>query len=170
MIFTKPFRDIAMFALMLNGVAFFPSVARAQSQSDLVGTWALVSSVTEKDGARTEQFGSGAKGMLIFDASGRFMLTIIGPNLPKFASNNRASGTADENKAVISASIAVLGTYKVIGADKSLVFQVDSATFPNWNGTEQRRLISSLTIGELKYVTPTASSGGVGTVTWSRVK
>jgi hypothetical protein len=42
--------------------------------------------------------------------------------------------------------------------------------FPNWNGTEQKRLLSPIANDELKYITPTASSGGVGTVTWKRVK
>ena len=46
---------------------------------DLRGTWVLVSSVTDKDGMRTEQFGSGARGMMTLDEAGHFMLTIIGP-------------------------------------------------------------------------------------------
>ena len=146
------------------------SMALAQTATDVVGTWTLVSSVTEKDGTRTDQFGLGAKGLLILDAAGNFMLTIIGPDLPKFASNNRAAGTAEENKAVLSKSIAMIGTYSVNVADKTLTFKVDSATFPNWNGTEQKRLLSSGNKDELKYVTPTASSGGVCTVTWRRVK
>jgi len=142
--------------------------ALAQSTRDVVGTWALVSSVTEKDGTRTDQFGSGAKGMLTMDASGHFMLTIIGPDLPKFASNNRAGGTPEENKAVVSKSIAMIGTYSVNSVEKTLTFKVESATFPNWNGTEQKRLLASGEKDELKYITPTASSGGVGTVTWKR--
>lgn len=146
------------------------SMALAQSASDVVGTWTLVSSVTEKDGTRTDQFGSGAKGMLTLDTDGHFMLTIIGPDLPKFASNNRAGGTSEENQAVVSKSIAMIGTYSVNSTDRTLVFKVDSATFPNWNGTEQKRLLASSTKDELKYVTPTASSGGVGTVTWKRAK
>ena len=149
---------------------FSPLAALAQSASDVVGTWSLVSSVTEKDGTRTDQFGSGAKGMLTLDAEGHFMLTIIGPDLPKFASNNRAGGTADENGAVVSKSIAMIGTYSVNAGDKTLIFKVDSATFPNWNGSEQKRLLSSGNKDELKYITPTASSGGVGTVTWKRAK
>lgn len=144
--------------------------ASAQEAKDLVGTWTLVSSVTDKDGVKTEQFGSGAKGMLTFDASGHFMLTIIGPDLPKFASNNRAAGTAEENKAVVGKSIAMIGSYVVVPADKTLTFKVESATFPNWNGTEQKRLIDKATADELAYVTPTASSGGVGRVTWKRAK
>jgi hypothetical protein len=142
--------------------------ASAQSAADVVGTWSLVSSVTEKDGVKTDQFGAGARGSLVLDAGGHFMLTIIGPGLPRFASNNRADGTAEENKAVMSRSIAMIGTYVVHPEDKTLVFKVDSSTFPNWNGTEQKRLLASTSHGELKYVTPTASSGGVGTVTWKR--
>jgi hypothetical protein len=151
-------------------VTFSWAEALAQSASDVVGTWTLVSSVTEKDGMRTDQFGSDAKGMMILDIDGHFMLTIIGPDLPRFAANNRVAGTPDENKAVVSKSIAMIGTYSVNSAEKTLSFKVDSATFPNWNGTEQKRLLSASNNDELKYVTPTASSGGVGTVTWKRVK
>ena len=146
------------------------STALAQSVSDVVGTWILISSIAERDGTRTDQFGSGAKGMLTLDAEGHFMLTIIGPDLPKFASNNRAAGTPEENKAVVSKSIAMIGTYSVNAAEKTLIFKVDSASFPTWNGTEQKRLLVSGNANELKYITPTASSGGVGTVTWTRAK
>ena len=155
---------------LTSAVAMFSWPASAQSAIDVVGTWSLVSSVTEKDGTRTDQFGPGAKGLLIMDAGGHFALTIIGADLPKFASNNRAGGSPEENKAVMSKSIAMIGTYSVNSADKSLTFKVESATFPNWNGTEQKRLISSGTEDELKYITPTASSGGVATVTWRRAK
>ena len=157
-------------ALAAQAVVFSCSTALAQSMSNVVGTWTLVSSVTEKDGIRTDQFGSGAKGMLTLDAEGHFMLTIIGPDLPKFVSNNRAAGTPEENKAVVSKSIAMIGTYSIDSADKTLIFNVDSASFPNWNGTEQKRLLASGNSDELKYITPSASSGGVGTVTWKRAK
>ena len=162
---------IAVGTALASQVALFSSsTALAQGAIDVVGTWSLVSSVVEKDGTRTEQFGVGAKGMMTLDADGHFMLTIIGPDLPKFASNNRAGGTSDENKAVVSKSIAMVGTYSVNPADKTLTFKVESATFPNWNGTEQKRLLSSGSRDELKYITPAASSGGVGTVTWTRAK
>jgi hypothetical protein len=149
---------------------FLSSPASAQSASDVVGTWTLVSSVTERDGVKTDQFGVAAKGMLMLDATGHFMLTIIGPDLPRFSSNNRAGGSPEENKAVVSKSIAMIGDYSVNASEKTLTFKVESATFPNWIGTEQKRLLSSIDGDLLKYVTPTASSGGVGTVTWRRVK
>ncbi|HEY2863411.1 MAG TPA: lipocalin-like domain-containing protein [Casimicrobiaceae bacterium] len=162
-------RNIAA-ACVFGTLALPASPVLAQSASGLVGMWALVSSVAEKDGKKSEQFGSDAKGMMSFDSGGHFMLTIIGPDLPKFASGNRAGGTAEENKAVVGRSIAMLGTYSVNSTDKTLVFQVKSATFPNWDGTVQRRLIVTATADELKYVTPTASSGGIGTVTWKRAE
>ena len=156
-----------MVAIVIVTMLFCP--ARAQTV-DLRGTWTLVSSVTDKDGKKTEQFGHGAQGMMSLDAGGHFMLTIIGPGLPKFASGNRAGGTAEENKAVVAKSIAMLGTYAHDAAAKTLTFKVESASFPNWNGTVQTRKIVTSTADDLQYITATASSGGVGTVTWKRVK
>lgn len=161
---------VVLAALALQLPACWGSGALAQTASDLVGTWSLVSSVTEKNGSRIEQFGPGAKGMLNLDRGGHFMLTIIGTGLPKFASNNRADGTPEENKAVIGKSIAMIGTYAVDLDAKMLAFKVEIATFPNWNATEQRRNLVAVSGDELKYVTPTASSGGIGTVTWKRVQ
>ena len=148
--------------------AVLSASAWSQTSDRLPGTWTLVSSITEKDGAKTEQFGSGARGMMILDANGHFMLTIIGPDLPRFAANSRDAGTPEENKAVMSKSIAMIGTYSHSPDGKTLTFKVESSTFPNWNGTQQKRIIIAATKDELKYITPTASSGGVGTVTWRR--
>jgi len=142
--------------------------APLQSATAVTGTWTLVSSVTERDGKKSDQFGTGAKGMMSLDAQGHFMLTIIGPDLPKFASGNRASATPEESRMVVAGSIAMMGTYFVDATSKTLTFHVEAATFPNWNGTTQNRLIVTANGDELKYVTPTASSGGVGTVTWKR--
>jgi hypothetical protein len=159
---------LSKIVVVAAAVMVLSGAARAENAADLRGTWVLVSSVTDKDGKKTEQFGSGAAGMMTLDGSGRFMLTIIGPGLPRFAANSRAAGTAEENKAVMSKSIAMIGTYSQNPADKTLTFKVESSTFPNWNGTQQKRVIVAATKDELKYITPTASSGGVGRVTWRR--
>jgi hypothetical protein len=164
------FFRLAIVAVSVVPATMMSASALAQSASDLVGTWTLVSSVTERDGTKTDQFGTDAKGTMVCDANGHFMLTIIGADLPKFGSNNRAGGTPEENKAVMSKSIAMIGDYLVNESDKTLTFKVDSATFPNWNGTEQKRLLSPIDGDILKYITPTASSGGVGTVTWKRLR
>jgi hypothetical protein len=157
-------------AWVLLGSAFSAVGAFAQSASDVVGMWTLVSSIIEQEGKKTDQFGPGAKGMMNLDAGGRFMLTIIGADLPKFASNNRATGTPEENKAVVSKSIALFGTYSTNPADKTLTLKIESATFPNWNATEQKRSLITVSGDELKYATAQASGGGTATVTWKRAK
>ncbi len=146
-----------------------PVAAVAQSAKDFVGTWTLISAISERDGNKSDTFGPNAQGVLMFDANGHYTITFIGSNLPKFASNNRASGTPDENKAVVGSSLAHFGTYVVNEADKSLTYRIESATFPNWDKTDQKRSFV-MTGDELKYTVPAGSAGGTGTVTWKRVK
>jgi hypothetical protein len=153
---------------LIIGIAS-PVVAVAQTAKDFVGTWMLVSAITERDGNKIDTFGPNAKGVLMFDANGHYMITFIGANLPKFASNSRTSGTADENKAVVGSSLAHFGTYVVNEADKSLTYRIESATFPNWDKTDQKRSFV-ITGDELKYTVPAGSAGGTGTVTWKRAK
>ena len=157
-----------LFAALAVGMAG-PSVARAQSAKDLVGTWTLVSAVTEKDGKKFETFGPGAKGMLVFDATGRFSIIFIAAGLPKFASNNRSQGTVDENKAIVGGSIAQFGTYVVNEADKSFTFRVERSTFPNREGKEQL-LAFTVSAEDLMFTDPHSSAGGATTVTWKRAK
>ncbi len=158
---------LAITALII-GVAW-PAAAIAETAKDLVGSWTLVSSITEQAGNKSDTFGPNAKGVLIYDANGRYAIMFIGSNLPKFASNNRATGTADENKAIVGGSLAHFGTYAVNEADKSFTFRVESATFPNWDNTDQKRSFV-ITGDELKYTTPTGTAGGTVTLTWKRAK
>jgi Lipocalin-like domain len=143
--------------------------AIAQTAKEFVGTWTLVSSATEREGVKSDTFGPNPKGLLVFDASGRYVITFFAANLPKFASNNRASGTADENKAIVTGSLAHFGTYTVNEADKSFTFHIENATFPNWDNTEQKRAFV-ISGDELKYTTPVASAGGTATLIWKRAK
>src|SRR5260370_2336995 len=161
---------IVMFAItaLTIGIAS-PVAAVAQSAKDFVGTWTLVSAITERDGNKIDTFGPNAKGVLMFDANGHYTITFIGANLPKFASNSRATGSADENKAIVGGSIAHFGTYVVNEADKSFTFRIDSATFQNWDKTDQKRSFV-MTGDELKYALPAGSAGGTGAVTWKRAK
>jgi hypothetical protein len=159
---------LAISALII-GIALPAAAALAEAAKDFVGTWTLVSVINEQDGKKSDPFGPNAKGVLMFDANGRYMITFTSATLPKFASNNRATGTADENKAIVNGSLAHFGTYVVNEADKSFTFRIESATFPNWNTTEQKRSFV-VTGDELKYTVPAAPAGGTSTVTWKRAK
>lgn len=88
--------------------------------------------------------------------------------LPKFASNNRNEGTAEENKAVVQGSISHFGRYTVNDADKSITFYIEASTFPNWDGTEQKRPFP-MTGDELKWTTA-ASGGGSAEVVLKRAE
>jgi hypothetical protein len=142
--------------------------ADAQTARDIVGTWTLVSAVAQQGGARTDVFGPDPSGTIVFGSDGRYVLAFLRSDLPKFASNNRASGTAEENKAVVQGSIAHFGTYTVDEAGKTLVFRIQSSTFPNWAGAEQRRAMA-LSADELTYTSP-GSAGTATQVTMRRVK
>ena len=133
----------------------------------LVGTWVLVSNTPTSPNART--FGPN-DGVAIFEANGRFALSLVRSDLPKIASNNRDTGTPDENKAIVQGSIAYFGTYSVSEADGTVTLHIERSTFPNWNGTDQKRLIISLTSNEFKYTNPAASVGGTAELAWKRVK
>ena len=163
-------RHILTLATITLSVAMaWPGLAQAQTAKDLVGTWTNVGNVNiREDGSKVNVFGPNGKGLAIFDANGRFAVVNINPDTPKFASNNRAKGTAEENKAAMEGGIALYGTYSV-GADKSISMKVEGSTYPNWTGSEQKRTVASFTGDELKWTLP-ASIGGTAEVTWRRVK
>ena len=161
------FMSVLGAAFLLVGVT--ANQAMAQTAKDLVGTWSNTSNVIlQKDGSRTNVFGPNGKGMAIFAANGRFAIINMNPDTPKFASNSRAQGTPEENKAAVLGGIALFGTYMVT-ADKVITFKVEGSTYPNWTGTEQKRAVTAFKADEFKWTLP-ASIGGTGEVTWKRIK
>jgi hypothetical protein len=139
------------------------------SKAKLVGTWSLVAvNNTSPDGKTAVSFDQD-DGMIIFEANGRFIQALIRSELPKVASNNRATGTPDENKAIVQGSLTYIGTYTVT-KDGTLTLHLDRSTFANWNGTDQKRAITSLTANELKWHNPAATVGGTTETDWKRVK
>jgi len=161
-------------AITVLGVALLPGSAVSQQKSlkeQLVGTWTFVSAVdVQKDGTKVDTWGANPKGMLVLDANGRYVLVINRSDLPKFASNRRDQGTAEENKAVMKGLIVTFGTYSVNEADKTLTTKVEGGSFPNFYGVNQRRTITSLNAEELKYTNPATSTGTSAQVTWKRAK
>jgi hypothetical protein len=162
---SKLIRSIAAFSIVLS----MPVAAFAQGGQELAGGWTYVSAVTERDGTKSDIFGPAAKGALVFDTHGRYTITFISSGLPKFAANNRAAGTAEENKAVVTGSLAHFGTYTVDQEGKNFTFHIEASTYPNWTNTEQKRAFS-IAADELTYTDPNASAGGRATVIWKRVK
>jgi Lipocalin-like domain len=159
-----------MVALMFLGVAL---QTLAQSAEDkLVGTWMLDSIYVEgPDGSRFDPFGANPTGVLIMDGKGRISVQFIGSDLPKFVSNDRLNGTPEEDKAVVQRILCYFGTYSVSEADHSLNIHIESSSFPNWKGADQKRFLA-LKDDEMKWTNPTASSGlgFTGHTIWERAK
>jgi hypothetical protein len=138
---------------------FLPTEVNGQTTAkDLVGTWTLVSVTFEKDGKKSDLYGPNPQGQMTFDPNGRISFIVTRADLPKFASNNRQAGTSEENKAVVQGSLAYFGAYSVDEAAKTVTVHIESCSFPNWNGLDQKR---SFTISgdELNWTTATTSLG-----------
>jgi hypothetical protein len=162
---------IGPLGLLILGVVLTAGDACAQTAKDVVGTWTLVSPVTEHGGNKTDTYGPNPKGMWVVDANDRYVMAYARADLPKVASNNRTSATPEENKAIVGGSLTHFGTVSVNPADKTLTLNVEASTFPNWNGTALK-VPFTITGDELTFtaVATAASGGGTVTVVWKRAK
>ena len=135
----KSIYKLAGVAILLLGAGSHLAFAQTLKQQ-LVGTWTfVVTEATLSDGKKVRPFGDTPKGMLIFTEDGRFASVQVAAGIPKFVSNSRVTGTPEENAAVVKGSIALFGNYTVDEATKTVTYTVKSATFPNWEGAEQKR-------------------------------
>jgi|tagenome__1003787_1003787.scaffolds.fasta_scaffold20405771_2 hypothetical protein len=140
----------------------------AQMMRDLVGTWTLVSVVAQQQGGtKVETLGANPIGTLVFGSDGHYALIFLRRDLPTIASKNRLSQTPAESQAIATGTIAHFGTYIVLAGSKTLVLQIESSTFPNWNGVEQWRPFS-LSADELTYNVSTGATGLPAHVTLRR--
>ncbi len=96
------------------------------------GSWILDSIYNEQDGKRIEPFGDKPRGFMTLTPEGRFSIILMRASLPKFAANNRMTGTAEENQAVVQGSFAYYGTYAVGNEKEHTVnLHIEGHTFPN---------------------------------------
>ena len=157
-------------SLLLLSLALPAGNAAAQSAKSLVGTWMHVSNDTiDASGKKAPTFGPNPRGSLIFTDNGRYSINIARASLPKFASDNRAKGTPEENQAVVSGSIAHFGKYTVDEKDKTFTFHIETSTYPNWDSTAQKRPFT-VSGDELRYGVSSGSAGGRVELVWKRGK
>jgi len=141
------------------------------SQDRLVGTWTYESVVVERtDGTRVAPFGSDPKGFITLSADGRYSLQLMRPDIPKIASKDRLSGTAEENRAVAQGVVSQFGTYSVNEAEGTLTLHVETSSFPNENGTDHERIITSISADKLQWTNPTPTTPGIVYSTLRRAK
>ena len=158
--------------LVILGVVLPLGDALAQQKSlkeQLVGTWIYVSSITTRaDGSKTDR--PNLQGIVIYTSDGHFAFVSVRADLPKLANPDRALATAEEAKAVVAGSIAYFGTYSIDEADKVVIPKVEGSTYANLIGTDQKRIISSLTTDELRFTNPRTPAGVTLEFVWKRAK
>ena len=139
-------------------------------KEQLVGTWTLVSwEQTNPDGSKFQQFGATPKGIAFFDPAGHYIISVMRADRANYAIGNFgqiAQITAEEGKATAQATITYFGAYSVSEAERTIAIHVEASSFPNWNGTDQKRLFE-VTQDQLK-LTVHPLSGGTVDVLWKR--
>ena len=161
-------RSMATVALLVAGAAFAgPALAQPSIKDQIAGPWTLVSIKA----GNAEPYGPNPKGAMFLAPGGQFSITIVRDGIPRFASDNRTTGTDAENKAAVLGSLAYFGTYTVSDKDQIIDMTITAATYPNFNGTRQNRRFA-LSGDELTLTNPSPSGGGGGGAVqvWRRAK
>jgi hypothetical protein len=155
-------RRIMIVVVTVLGIAALTGDAFSQQKSlkeQLLGAWHLISiDYVRADGSRSTTFGDNPKGIAFFDSGGHYIITVMRSDRAKYAVNDRMQGTADENKATAQGTITYFGTYAVSEPDRTISIDVIGSSFPNWNGTNQKRIFT-VSGDELKLTNPVASTG-----------
>jgi hypothetical protein len=127
------------------------------NEKDIAGTWLVLSVVNEVDGKKVDLFGPYPQGQFIFTPDGYFSINIIRSGRTKFVSNNSTAGTTEENKGAMAGTLSLFGTYS-INSDGWQTLHIAGSSFPNWDATEQKRLVQ-IKDDEMTYENPTAPTG-----------
>ncbi len=158
---------IALAVVAAMGGLTTASAASAQ-ESPLRGTWTLVAAdQIRPDGEQVRDYGESPKGRLIVDASGRYSLQIFKSERPRFVGPDKGNGTDDEFKAAVMGSSTHFGTVTVDAKQGLLVFAIESASFPNWEGTVQKRKFA-LEGRTLSYRVPPRPDGSIPISVWRK--
>ena len=137
---------------------------------EFVGAWNLISFERRTAaGEVTYPMGQKPVGRLTYDALGRMSAQIMRPDRPKFQSATPVRGSAEEKISAFDGYIAYYGTYVVNEKDHSVIHHVEASLYPNWVGSDQRRLYE---FSEGKLILRAINgSGGPGTesrLVWER--
>ena len=160
---------ILLSSLLVSGAVAAPPAA-ATDMKAVAGTYSFVAvTQTNAQGQKSELFGPSPQGLIVLTPDGRYVSALMREGMPKFVSNSRMQATPEELKAVVDGSLAHFGKYTLEGG--SIVFHIEKATFPNWNGVTQRRNLK-VEGDRLVWWVPVSAAAGGGTaeVVLQRVK
>ena len=135
----------------------------------LHGTWTLVAAdKIVPGGALARDYGEQPKGRLIVDTQGRYSLQILKSERLRFGTDSKADGSTDEFKSAVMGSSTHYGAVTIDEKAGQLVFSIEGSSFPNWEGTVQRRQYK-LEGKELSYQVPPRADGSIPISVWRRL-
>ena len=159
---------------LVLATALLPGGAIAQQKTikdQLVGAWTLLlADGVKDDGTHVATFGPNPAGTLMVSPTGRFALTVTRVNRAPYASNDFQNGSAAENKATASGSLAYFGSYTVDEPGKTINFRLEGSTFPNWEGSTQKRAVTAITDDVLTYNVPATPGFNHSEVVWKKMR
>jgi Lipocalin-like domain len=112
---------------------------KIMKKNNVAGCWTLVSGYLDNHGKQLEILGPHPNGMLILTEDLHFTVIVHNPDIPKFASGDRANGTPEEYKTAVTNSLAVYGTYTIDENGDFLEQHVIGSTWQNMNGSSRGR-------------------------------
>jgi lipocalin-like protein len=165
--------DFALSALVLcSALSCGPSGAGgpAGPAPSLAGTWTLsAADDLLPDGSRVKAYGESPQGLLVLTPEGRYSLQIFRSDRAKFASGNKRRGTAAEYEAAVLGMSSHVGRYAVDAANHTITFSIERASYPNWDGTEQKRPFE-LSGDEFSYRVAATPDGVIPISVWRRAR
>ncbi|WP_264535424.1 lipocalin-like domain-containing protein [Flavobacterium sp. N1736] len=141
--------------LLITHFAFAQKVEKT-----LLGSWKLISvENTNADGEKTFPYGMNPKGTLFFDNKGNYAIQIYKNERAKMVSGDKNKCTPEENAAIVQGSNSHFGKYEIDSLSKTILFKIETASFPNWEETEQKRSYDYKN-NELEYIVVNTTQGG----------
>ena len=166
-------RIIGMCATAALGMALFASSTVAQQKSlkeQLLGAWSLVSiEFVRPDGSRSSTLGANPHGVAFFDAGGHYIISVMRSDRAKYDFLGCTLREALDKKATAQGRITYFGTYSVSEADRTISIHIESSSFPNWNGSDQKRSFA-IAGDELRLTSPAATGVRTAEIAWKRAK
>ena len=157
-------RSIALLATSI----IMAASAEAEPLNKVLGTWRMVSAQLDPDGLPA--YGPAPKSLLVFTADMHVLEVMTDSTIPRFASNARGHGTAEENQAAMAGGIGWFGTYTVDENGELSGDHVEGSTFPNWVGDVRTRKDLQIGVdGDRMFENFRRPEGTKIVITWQRL-
>jgi lipocalin-like protein len=123
-------------------ISLIPTVTEPVDRgTQLVGSWRLVSyEGRSADGRVTMDYGPTPQGRLMYDQGGRMSVHLLKPDRKQFASADFLRPTPEELREAFDGYFGYYGRYTVDEKTGIVTHHVEGAAYPNYIGTDQRRL------------------------------